>query len=137
MKNTVTVKKCKPHRISTAVFSVCMMVVMTVLVALIGIEGIILYIPLLLILLPMNVYYFTWRIDLEPNAIVHWLFFREVKRYSYSQLQEAVKRHSRAERDICIIMIFRDGKMLSFRMKDEGSNSAVKRLQHHHSIISK
>ena len=137
MKNTVSVKKCKNHRIFTAVFSVCMMGIMAFFTAFIGIKGIILSIPLLLILLPMNLYYFTWRIDLEPNAIVHRLFFREVKRYTYSELQDVIRRYSLAEYDICIIMIFKDGKMLSFRRKDEGFDRAVRTLKHHHSITSK
>ena len=137
MKNTVIIKKCKSHRIFAAVFSLFLLGLLTALVIPIGIEGLLLCIPLLLILLPLDLYYFTWQIRLEPKAVVKRIFFRETHRYLYSELKEVVKRHSLAERDLCIILIFRDQKMLSFRRMDDGYSAALKKLKHHGSIISK
>ncbi len=137
MKDTVIVRQCRSHRVLAIVFSLFLLGGMTALVLPIGIEASILYLPLLVILVPMDLYFFTWQIRLEPNAIVKKLFFRQTHRYTYGELEEVVKRYSLAERDHTVIMIFKDKKTLSLRMRDEGYSAALRKLQHHRSILTK
>lgn len=135
MKNTVVVRKCKSHRVAIGVFSILAVVIITFCVLSFGVlEAILLYVPVLLIVTPMMLYYSTWQLRFEEKAIVKRLFFREVSRCSYVQLREVKKRYYVSERDYCVVMCFTDGKKFQFRMDDEGALQAVKTLQRHCSI---
>ena len=135
MKNTVTVKKCKSHRVGICVFSACMVAVTTILVFLLHtVAAILFYIPILMIVLPVTLYYTTWQIHFGKTEIEKKVFFRKTKCYSYAQLREVVKGYYISERDDCIRMHFSDGKKMQFRLNDENAAKAEKQLQKHRSF---
>ncbi|MBR4309091.1 MAG: hypothetical protein IKT58_05805 [Oscillospiraceae bacterium] len=137
--SVTVVRKSQADRTLVAVFGILFFLGITILVATFGhfYATWILYLPIVFIVCPMALYYFSWRIEFGEKDIVKYLFFREVKRYSYTRVQEVIKRFSMVENGTCIIIIFKDGKMLSFRMRDHGYAKAFNKLQHHHSIIVK
>jgi hypothetical protein len=94
-------------------------------------------IPLLLPMIFLAMYYSTWQLRFDKKYIVKRLFFKEVKRYSYAQLQKVVKEHYISEQQICVIMHLVDGKTLHFRMDDDGAIQALKQLSGHRTIIIK
>ena len=132
---TVVVKKCKTHRVSIVAFSIVMLVVLTVcVVAMQTPAAILLYIPVLVILSPMVLYYLTWQIRFEQKGIIRYVFGRKARKYSFTMLCEVVKRYYVSERNFTIRMHFLDGKTLQFLMNDENAVHAVKILQRHCSI---
>lgn len=134
-KKSIVVKKCKSHRIGITVFAILMLVILTVCVWLFhSAAALLFYIPPLLIFAPLTLYFLTWNIRFEENAIVKRAFFVEISRFSYSALQEVVKRYYVSERNFTIRMQFKNGKTLQFRMDDENAEKAVKTLLTHHSI---
>lgn len=134
-KKAIVLKKCKNHRVGIVAFSVAMLAVLTVcVIALRSATAMLLYIPILVILAPLTLYYLSWNIRLEEKVIVKSVFFRETNRFSYSMLREVVKRYYISERDFTIRMHFVNGKTLQFRMDDESADKAMKKLQKHCSI---
>ena len=134
-KKAVVLKKCKSHRVGTIVLCISMLVVLTVCVLpLRSAVAILLYIPILVILAPLTLYYLTWQIRFEEKEIIKSVCFRETKRYSFTMLREVVKSYYVSERNFTIRMYFVDGKILQFRMDDENAIQAVKKLQRHCSI---
>lgn len=130
MRHTVTVKKCKSHRIFICIFSGVMLAVITVLVLRLHMAvAMLFYIPLLAFVVPVTLYYTTWQLRFGKNKIEKKVFFRKTKSYSYGQLQEVVKGYYSSENNHCIRMHFSDGKTLQFRLDDENAAKAEKRLQ--------
>ena len=134
-KKTVVVRKCKSHRIGIAVFAILMFVILTVIIlSLHSAAALLLYIPPMIILIPLTLYYLTWNIRFEENVIVKSVFFAEISRFSYFALREVVKRYYTSERNFTIRMHFVNKKIVQFRMDDENAEKAVKVLQKHCSI---
>ena len=134
-KKAIVVRKCKSHLAGIAVFAILMFVILTVIIlSLHSSAALLLYIPPLIILVPLTLYYLTWNIRFEEKVIVKRVFFSEISRFSYSALQEVVKRYYVSERNFTIRMQFKNGKTLQFRMDDENAEKAVKTLLTHHSI---
>ena len=136
-KKTIIVKKCKSHRAGIVTFFVLMLVVTTICVfALRTVAAALLYIPVLIILMPMALYYLSWQIRIDKKGITRSVFFRKGKQYTFTMLQNVVKSYYVSERNFTIRMYFLDGKMIQFRMDDENAIQAVRELQRHCSIKS-
>ena len=134
-KKAIVVRKCKSHRAGIAVFAILMFVILTVIIlSLHSAAALLLYIPPMIILIPLTVYYLTWNIRFEENVIVKRVFFAEISRFSYFALREVVKRYYTSERNFTIRMHFVNKKIVQFRMDDENAEKAVKVLQKHCSI---
>ena len=134
-KKAIVVRKCKSHRAGIAVFAILMFVILTVIIlSLHSAAALLLYIPPMIILIPLTLYYLTWNIRFEENVIVKSVFFAEISRFSYFALREVVKRHYTSERNFTIRMHFVNKKIVQFRMDDENAEKAVKVLQKHCSI---
>ena len=134
-KKAVVVRKCKSHRAGIAVFAILMFVILTVIIlSLHSAAALLLYIPPMIILVPLTLYYLTWNIRFEENVIVKSVFFAEISRFSYFALREVVKRYYTSERNFTIRMHFLNKKAIQFRMDDENAEKAVKVLQKHCSI---
>ena len=134
-KKTVVVRKCKSHRIGIAVFAILMFVILTVIIlSLHSAAALLLYIPPMIILMPLTLYYLTWNIRFEENVIVKSVFFAEISRFSYFALREVVKKYYTSERNFTIRMYFVNKKTIQFRIDDENAEKAVKVLQKHCSI---
>ena len=134
-KKAIVVRKCKSHRAVIAVFAILMFVILTVIVlSLHSAAALLLYIPPMIILIPLTLYYLTWNIRFEENVIVKSVFFAEISRFSYFALREVVKRYYTSERNFTIRMHFVNKKIVQFRMDDENAEKAVKVLQKHCSI---
>ena len=132
MKNTVIVKKCKSHRVGICVTSAFAMAVITVLVFLLHTAAaLMLYMPILVIVLPLTLDYTTWQMHFSKSKIEKKVFFRKAKSYSYAELREVVKGYYTSERNYCIRMRFADGKKLQFRLDDENAVKAEKHLLKH------
>ena len=134
-KKAIVVRKCKSHRAGMAVFAILMFVILTVIIlSLHSAAALLLYIPPMIILIPLTLYYLTWNIRFEENVIVKSVFFAEISRFSYFALREVVKRYYTSERNFTIRMHFVNKKIVQFRMDDENAEKAVKVLQKHCSI---
>ena len=134
-KMTIVVRKCKNHRIGVAVFAILMFVILTVIIlSLHSAVALLLYIPPMIILVPLALYFLTWNIRFEEKVIVKYVFFVEISRCPYSMLREVVKRYYTSERNFTIRMHFLNKKTMQFRMDDENAGKAVKVLQKHRSI---
>ena len=134
-KKAIVVRKCKSHLAGIAVFAILMFVILTVIIlSLHSSAALLLYIPPLIILVPLTLYYLTWNIRFEENVIVKSVFFAEISRFSYFALREVVKRYYTSERNFTIRMHFVNKKIVQFRMDDENAEKAVKVLQKHCSI---
>ena len=134
-KKAIVLKKCKSHRVGIVAFSVAMLAALTVcVIALRSAAAILLYIPILVILAPLTLYYLSWNIRFEEKVIVKSVFFRETNRFSYSMLREVVKRYYTSEQNFTIRMHFVNGKTLQFRMDDKNADKATKKLLKHCSI---
>ena len=138
MRKPVIVRKCKSHRVLVGVFSFLTITTITICVAWLGTpSALLLYIPILLITLPMMLYYFSWQLHFEEKYIRKRCLFREIKCYSYVELRKVVKRYYTSEHDECVHMHFADGKRFTFRMDDDHAAQAVKVLQKHKSFVTK
>ena len=134
-KKAIVIRKCKSHRIGITVFAILMFVILTVIILpLHSAAALLLYIPPLIVLVPLILYYLTWNMRFEEKVIVKCIFFAEISRCSYSTLRDVVKRYYTSERNFTIRMHFTNGKTLQFRMDDENAEKAVKVLQKHCSI---
>ena len=134
-KKAIVVRKCRSHRTGIAVLAILMFVSLTVIIlSLHSAAALLLYIPPMIILVPLTLYYLTWNIRFEENVIVKSVFFAEISRCSYSMLREVVKRYYTSERNFTIRMHFVNKKTIQFRMDDENAEKAVKVLQKHCSI---
>lgn len=138
MKQTVLVRKCKSHRIIAGVFLLLTVVfIISSVIYMRDPKVLLICIPLLLPMILLGIYNLTWQLCFDNKYIVKKLFFREVKRYSYAQLQKVVKERYISEQQICVIMHFVDGKTIRFRMDSDGAVQAVKQLSGHRTIIIK
>ena len=134
-KKTVIVRKCKAHRLGLLVFSLLVLAVLTAcVIAMQTPAAILLYIPFLIILSPMALYYLTWQIRFEDKEIVRSVFARKTRTYSFTMLRKVVKSYYLSEHNFSVRMYFLDDKILQFRMDDENAIQAVKILQRHCSI---
>ena len=110
-KKAIVIRKCKSHRIGITVFAILMFVILAVIILpLHSAAALLLYIPPLIILVPLTLYYLTWNMRFEEKVIVKCIFFAEISRCSYSILREVVKRYYTSERNFTIRMYFVDKK---------------------------
>ena len=135
MKKGIVVRKCKAHRVFLAVFAAFVWIAITICAISLNDPAVLLFnIPILSIIAPMAIYFFTWQLHFDENQVQKRVFFRKVKTYSYAQLREVKRRYYTSENNFCVYMIFSDGKTIKFRMDDDGAELAVKELQRHRSI---
>ena len=135
MKKGIIVNKCKGHRVFIDVFSVVAVAAITICVVCLNMPvALLLHLPILLIVVPMVLYYSTWQLHFEEQYILKRVFFRDTKKYSYTQLREVTRRYYTSGNNFCVIMYFSDGTRIKFRMDDDGAAQAVKELQRHRSI---
>ena len=135
MKQTVTVRKCKSYR--------WMFRFLMLIVAILPIWSLISFHDSLLVLVgclpvllisPMAIYYETWQITFSEKGIATKVFFSNGKTFSYSQLYKVTESFYHSENNTCIRMHFKNGKILQFRMDDDGAYKAEKELLKHCSI---
>ena len=135
MKKGITVRKCKAHRAFLVVFAAIVLAAITICAISLNDPAVLLFnIPILAIIAPMAIYFFTWQLHFDENQVQKRVFFRKVKTYSYAQLREVKRRYYTSENNFCVCMVFSDGKSIKFRMDDDGAELAVKELQRHRSI---
>lgn len=135
MKKGITVRKCKAHRVFLVVFAAIVLAAITICAISLNDPAVLLFnIPILAIIAPMAIYFFTWQLHFDENQVQKRVFFRKVTTYSYAQLREVKRRYYTSENNFCVYMIFSDGKTIKFRMDDDGAELAVKELQRHRSI---
>ena len=135
MKKGITVRKCKAHRVFLVVFAVIVLAAITICAISLNDPAVLLFnIPILAIIAPMAIYFFSWQLYFDENQVQKRVFFRKVKTYSYAQLREVKRRYYTSENNFCVYMIFSDGRSIKFRMDDDGAELAVKELQRHRSI---
>ena len=132
MHKGLIIKKCKNHRYAIRFFSVLfvsfmiILCVQDILFALVG------CIPFLIII-PFTLYYETWWIKLTEKEIETSSLFKK-STYTYSQIQQVIKRYYSSEKDTVIRIEFSDGTAIHFRNKDMNFQKAEKELQRHCSI---
>ena len=137
MKKVIIVKKCKTYRVFLAVFAAIILAAITIYaISLNDPEVLLLSLPVLVIIAPMAIYYFSWQLHFDEKQVQKRVFLRKVKTYSYAQLREVKRRYYTSENNFCVCMVFSDGKSIKFRMDDDGAESAVKELQRHRTIRS-
>ena len=135
MKKGIVVRKCKTRRMFLAVFAAFVLVAITICAISLNDPAVLLLsLPVLVIIAPMAIYFFSWQLHFDENQVQKRVFFRKVKTYSYAQLREVKRRYYTSENNFCVYMIFSDGKTIKFRMDDDGAELAVKELQRHRSI---
>ena len=135
MKKRIVVRKCKAHRVFLAVFVAIVLATITICAISLNDPAVLLLsLPVLVIIAPMAIYFFSWQLLFDENQVQKRVFFRKVKTYSYAQLREVKRKFYTSENNFCVYMIFSDGKTIKFRMDDDGAELAVKELQRHRSI---
>jgi hypothetical protein len=135
MKKGIVVRKCKTYRVFLAVFAAFVWISITISAISWNDPAVLLLsLPVLVIIAPMAIYFFSWQLHFDENQVQNRVFFRKVKTYSYAQLREVKRRYYTSENNFCVYMIFSDGKSIKFRMDDDGAELAVKELQRHRSI---
>lgn len=135
MKKGIVVRKCKAHRVFLAVFAAIVLAAITICAISLNDPAVLLLsLPVLVIIAPMAIYFFSWQLLFDENQVQKRVFFRKVKTYSYAQLREVKRRYYTSENNFCVYMIFSDGKSIKFRMNDDRAQTAVKELQRHRSI---
>ena len=135
MKKRIVVRKCKTHRMLLAVFVAIVLATITICAISLNDPAVLLLsLPVLVIIAPMAICFFSWQLHFDENQVQKRVFFRKVKTYSYAQLREVKRRYYTSENNFCVYMIFSDGKSIKFRMDDDGAEFAVKELQRHRSI---
>ena len=135
MKQTSIVKKRKSHRI--LILSFWLLTLGFMIISVINMRDpkiFLIFIPILIPITLLGIYYYTWQLYLDQKYIVKRLFFREVKRYSYAQIQKIVKEHFVSEQQLCVVVYFVDGKTIHFRMDCDSAIQAVKILSKHRTI---
>jgi hypothetical protein len=135
MKKGIVVRKCKTRRMFLAVLAAFVLVAITICAISLNDPAVLLLsLPILVIIAPMAIYFFSWQLHFEENQVENRVYFRKVKTYSYAQLREVNRRYYTSENNFCVCMVFSDGKSIKFRMDDDGAELAVKELQRHRSI---
>ena len=135
MKKRIVVRKCKVNRVFLAVFVAIVLATITICAISLNDPAVLLLsLPVLVIIAPMAIYFFSWQLHFDENQVQKRVFFRKVKTYSYAQLREVKRRYYTSENNFCVCMVFSDGKSIKFRMDDDGAELAVKELQRHRSI---
>ena len=138
MKQTALVKKRKSHRILILTFWLFAFVLMiSSAIYMRDPKIFLIFIPLLIPITLLGIYNCTWQLYLDQKYIAKRVFFREVKRYSYTQIQKVVKEHFVSEQQTCVIVYFVDGKNIHFRMDCDDAIQAVKMLSKHRTISIK
>ena len=135
MKKGIVVRKCKTRRMFLAVFAAFVLVAITICAISLNDPAVLLLsLPILVIIAPMAIYFFSLQLHFDQNQVENRVYFRKVKTYSYAQLREVKRRYYTSENNFCVYMYFSDGESIKFRMDDDGAESAVKELQRHRSI---
>lgn len=137
-KNVMTVRKPMAERVFICIFSALLLIIVTICVVHLNTPvALLLFVPMLLILLPLLLFSLTWQVRFDEKQIVKVLFFHTNKVYRYTQLQEVTQQHFTSEHGSVIRMDFADGKSIRFRIEDDGAKQAIKLLCKHHSIQRK
>ena len=135
-KRSICVKKPKSHRIGIRVLAAVLLLFGGVLLLTSDIELIMLLVisvPILLIVLPLVLFYETWMIAFDNQYITQYLLGFEMITHSYRQIKKVTASRSYTEEAV-IHILFLDGKTISFREVDENAQAAIKRIKSHCSI---
>lgn len=136
MKNRVTVRKNRAQRFGLWVLFIfffaidvgCTIWLQQFLSALI-------FLPWILIMFAMLLYYETWQISFLSDTIKTKKFLFYTRSYSYHQIVDVVESYSVTNHGY-VAIIFANSKKIRFRLEDENANKAVRIIQSHHSIRS-
>ena len=135
-KRSICVKKPKSHRIGIRVLSAVLLLLGSVLFLTSDMELIMLLVisaPILLIVVPLALFYETWIIAFDNQYIIQYLLDFEIITHSYRQIKKVTASRSYTEGAV-IHILFLDGKTISFREVDENAQAAIKRIKSHCSI---
>lgn len=128
----IKVKKKHSERLSI-LFSFCFIVLITLVIALVSRQGIIVFVclPLIAFFLLWFLYLQKWEIVFEKNCFYIKKLRR--RRYTYNQIKHIYKSYSFTQHAYVSISLT-DGKNVYFRLEDENAQVAIKELRRHHSI---
>lgn len=135
MKKAIVVRKNKAQKVCIwflLVLVICAAVTVCLLWAPF-VQSIFLFLPIILPVLFMALYYETWQVSFGLSEItVNCLFFAQ-KIYYYRQISDVYIAYSYTLHEhICLS--FSDGKKIILRMEDENTGKAKRVIQSHHSI---
>lgn len=134
--NTIIVKKKKAHRIGiriiTLLFAICFGII-SFYFASYDLYYALLFLPWLVMILMLWLYYETWQIWFQTDGITKKVFFITGKKYSYHLIKDVVRYFANRE-GFYYKLVFISGKKMRFRLEDENADKAVKRIHSHHSI---
>lgn len=135
MKKMIVVRKNKSQRAGMW-FLFVIMVCAVIAVCLLWspfVQSFLLFLPIILPVFFMVLYYEIWQVSLAPNTITIKRLFFGTKTYSFVQISDAYTAYSYTVHEhICLS--FTDGKKIRFRMEDENASIARREIQSHHSI---
>lgn len=135
MKKVIVVKKNKAQRTG-----ICVLLVIMVCAAVIAcmlwspyVQTFLMFIPIILPMFFVLLYYETWQIFLGPDKITIKCMFYRARTYTYYEISDAYIAYSYTLHEhICLT--FFDGKKIIIRLEDEDAGLARRRIQSHHSI---
>ena len=137
-RSSVIVKKPLGERIWISAITIFVLVIVIMCVANMGTPiALLLFTPIFLILLPLVIFSLTWQLRFEKEQIIMIFCFCKVKVYTYAQLQDITQQYFTSEHGSTIRMNFIDGKVIRFRIGDDGAKQAIKLLCKHRSIQNK
>lgn len=136
MKKIITVRKNTNQRTAIRLILACYFMVVVVLIAIVQQYKILYFmmcsIPLVW-LIPLLIYFETWKVILAESYICKSVFFTTGKKYSYYQIKYAEITWSYTERKY-VEITFDDQKAIFFRIEDEDAHKAIKQISHFCSI---
>ena len=128
MKKNIIVKKNDKQRMGISLFIMVVGIAVVIMInSTKSLKITIVFLPFVLSLFILWLYYETWRIIFESDKIYKKVFFLRLKRYSYFEIKDAVIWHSYTEYH-CITISFSDGNHLQFRLEDKNAKSAINRI---------
>ena len=135
MKNTVAVKKSKSHIYAVRAAFLLFSASFAAAVAWAGKNA--LYISLLCgaIFIPvllLELYCETWRISFGEKICRKFFFFERT--YEWRELKEAKKYYSLSENGEILLLVFKGGRSLRFRLNDQNGGEAERLILKHCNI---
>ena len=140
-KKTIVIKMRKAHRILVlTMFSLLFLFMLAAMIYVItspkfetGIILMLFAIPTFLFL-PFPVYYATWQITFDADGIQKRLFGINHKKHEWTQVKDVRSAWLISERSYGISIIFKNRKVIHFRMDCENAEAAKKLILSHCSI---
>ena len=140
-KKTIVIKMRKAHRIFVlTTFSLLFLFMLAAMIYVItsskfeiGIILMLLAVPTFLFL-PFPVYYATWQITFDADGIQKRLFGINHKKHEWTQVKDVRSAWLNSERSYGISIIFKNRKVIHFRMDCENAEAAKKLILSHCSI---